>query len=248
MEDLTLAGRTALVTGGAGGIGSRIARDLADLGARVLIADLNLDGGRAVAADLPDAAAFEVDLSEPESVAALATEIGADEHVDVLINNAGWDQVGPFVDSDPAVWDRLIGINLRAPMQLTHALLPGMLERSWGRLVFISSDAGRVGSTGEAVYGACKSGLIGFSKTMAREAARQQVTSNVVCPGPSDTPLLQEVAGGNPKLVAALTKAIPLRRLGQPRDVAGMVAFLASERADYITGQTISVSGGLTMV
>jgi len=248
MEDLTLAGRTALVTGGAGGIGSRIARDLADLGARVLIADLDMDGARSVAAGIPDVAVFEVDLSDPDSVATLAEAIKAEEHVDVLVNNAGWDKVGPFVDSDPALWDRLIGINLRAPMQLTHALLPGMLERSWGRLLFISSDAGRVGSTGEAVYGACKSGLIGFAKTMAREAARQQVTSNVVCPGPSDTPLLQEVASGNPKLVESLKKAIPLRRLGEPRDVAGMVAFLASERADYITGQTISVSGGLTMV
>jgi 2-hydroxycyclohexanecarboxyl-CoA dehydrogenase len=123
-----------------------------------------------------------------------------------------------------------------------------MLEQSWGRLIYVSSDAARVGSTGEAVYAACKSGLLGFAKTIARESARGKVTSNVVCPGPSDTPLLQEVAQGNPKLVEALEKAIPLRRLGQPRDVAGVVAFLCSERAEYLTGQTVSVSGGLTMV
>ena len=248
MEGLTLKGRTALVTGGAGGIGSQICKDLADIGARVFIADLNEDGAASVVAGLPDAQAFGVDLSDPASIDELIGKVKEAGMVDVLVNNAGWDKVGPFVDSDPAVWDKLIAINLRAPMHLTHALLPGMLEQSWGRLVHVSSDAARVGSSGEAVYGACKSGLLGFSKTIAREAARGQVTSNVVCPGPSDTPLLREVAGGNPTLVESLKKAIPLRRLGQPRDVAGMVAFLCSERAEYLTGQTVSVSGGLTMV
>ena len=248
MEGLTLEGRTALVTGGAGGIGSQICRDLAALGARVLVVDLNEEGATQVAGELPDAKAFAVDLSDPSSIDELVGRVGEAHEVDVLVNNAGWDKVGPFVKSDPGLWDRLIGINLRAPIQLTYAFLPSMLERGWGRLVHVSSDAARVGSTGEAVYGACKAGLLGFSKTIARESARGSVTSNVVCPGPSDTPLLREVAEGNPKLVEALEKAIPLRRLGLPRDVAGMVAFLCSERAEYITGQTVSVSGGLTMV
>ena len=249
MDGLTLKGRTALVTGGAGGIGSAICRQLAALGARVVIVDLNIAGARAIAADLNAAAAFSVDLSAPASVDALVNEVKREVgRVDVLVNNAGWDKVEPFTQSAPATWDRLLNINLRAPIQLTHAFLGDMLAQQWGRLVYISSDAARVGSSGESVYSACKAGLIGFSKTMAREAARSQVTSNVVCPGPTDTPLLAEVAGNNPKLVEALKRSIPLGRLGQPDDVAGLVGFLTSERAGYVTGQTISVSGGLTMI
>ena len=168
-------------------------------------------------------------------------------HVDVLVNNAGWDKVGPFAKTDDSTWDRLIAINLRAPIHITHAFLPGMIERGSGRLIYIASDAGRVGSTGEAVYSACKAGIIGFSKTIARESSRSQITSNVVCPGPTDTPLLAEVAVGNEKLVEALKRGIPLGRLGRPDDISGLVAFLATGLASYITGQTISVSGGLTM-
>jgi 2-hydroxycyclohexanecarboxyl-CoA dehydrogenase len=248
MEGLTLSGRVALVTGGAGGIGSSIARDLASIGARVVICDLNEGAAKQIASELPDGVALPVDLSQPSSIDELAVRL-ADEvgKVDVLVSNAGWDKVGPFLQSDPDVWDRLIHINLRAPIQLTHRLLGAMVEQHWGRIVYVSSDAGRVGSSGEAVYSACKAGLIGFSKTIAREAARGGVTSNVVCPGPSDTPLLAEVAGDNPKLVDALKRAIPIGRLGQPDDVSGMVTFLCSERAEFITGQTISVSGGLTM-
>ena len=249
MDGLTLEGRTALVTGGAGGIGSAICRQLAALGARVVIVDLNIAGARTIAADLKNAAAFSVDLSAPSSVNALVDEVKREVgRIDVLVNNAGWDKVEPFTQSVPATWDRLLNINLRAPVQLTHAFLGEMLAQQWGRLVYISSDAARVGSSGESVYSACKAGLIGFSKTMAREAARSQVTSNVVCPGPSDTPLLAEVAGNNPKLIDALKRSIPRGRLGQPDDVAGLVGFLTSERAGYITGQTISVSGGLTMI
>ena len=249
MQGLTLEGRTALVTGGAGGIGSAICRQLVALGAKVVIVDLNIDGARALAGELPGASAFAVDLAEAGSVDALIEKVKRDVgQVDVLVNNAGWDKVEPFLQTVPATWDRLININLRAPVHLTHAFLGGMLAQQWGRLVFISSDAARVGSSGESVYSACKAGLIGFSKTMAREAARSQVTSNVVCPGPSDTPLLAEVAGTNPKLIEALKRSIPIGRLGQPDDVAGIVGFLASERAAYITGQTISVSGGLTMI
>lgn len=248
MDGLDLQGRVALVTGGAGGIGSAIVADLASMGARVAVADLNEAGAQEVAAKYPGAAAFAVDLSVPSSVDDLAqrvvSEVGP---VDILANNAGWDKIGPFVKSDPALWDRLIGINLRAPMQLAYLLLPGMLERGWGRIVFTSSDAARVGSTGEGVYSACKAGLIGLSKTIARETARGAVTSNVVCPGPSNTPLLHEIAGDNPKLVESLKRAIPLGRLGEPHDVSAMIAFLCTNRAEYITGQTISVSGGLTM-
>lgn len=248
MDGLTLEGRIALVTGGAGGIGSRIVEDLCDLGATVAVCDINEQGAAEVAGRFGSAHAFGVDLSDRSSISALADAVLASlGRVDVLINNAGWDKVGPFVQSDPEVWDRLIAINLRAPMQLTQAFLPGMMERQWGRLLFVSSDAARVGSMGEAVYTACKAGLVGFAKTIAREAARNAITSNVVCPGPSDTPLLQEVAAGNPKLVESLKRGIPLGRLGTARDVAGAVAFLSSERAEYITGQTISVSGGLTM-
>lgn len=248
MEGLTLSGRVALVTGGAGGIGSAIARDLAGIGARVVICDLNEGAAKQLASELPDGVALPVDLSQPSSVDELAVrlldEIGK---VDVLVSNAGWDKVGPFLQSDPDVWDRLLHINLRAPIHLTHRLLPAMVEQHWGRLVFISSDAARVGSTGEAVYSACKAGLIGFSKTMAREAARSGVTSNVVCPGPSDTPLFHEVAGDNPKLMESLKRAIPIGRIGRPDDVSGLITYLCSERAEFVTGQTISVSGGLTM-
>lgn len=248
LDGLTLEGKVALVTGGAGGMGSAICRDLGALGATVAVVDINEEGARAVASDIEGSEAFVVDLSDPASVDGLIAQVLERlGRVDVLVNNAGWDKVAPFVASGSEHWDRLIAINLRAPIQLTHGFLPGMVERRSGRLVYVSSDAARVGSTGEAVYSACKSGLIGFSKTMARESARAGITSNVVCPGPTDTPLLQEVAAGNEKLVESLKRGIPLGRLGQPEDVAGLVAFLTSERAGYITGQTVSVSGGLTM-
>ncbi len=249
MEGLTLKGRKAIVTGGAGGIGSQICRDLAELGAEVAVCDINIKGADEVAAEIAGATAFHVDLTSPEDIARFAGEIKSTfGPADVLVNNAGWEKVERFVDTEPATWDRLIAINLRAPIQLTHTLLPGMMERGWGRLVFVSSDAARVGASGEAVYSACKAGLIGFGKTIAREAARSSITSNTVCPGPSDTPLLREVAAENPKLIETLKRAIPLRRLGLPRDISGVVAFLCSERAEYVTGQTVSVNGGLTMV
>src|ERR1700754_4195088 len=166
MDGMTLEGRTALVTGGAGGIGSQICRDLSALGARVIVVDIDEEGARGVAGELADASAVRVDLADPASIDELVAGVG---DVDVLVNNAGWDKVEPFVKSEPSTWDRLLAINLRAPIQLTHGLLPGMAERGWGRLVFVSSDAGRVGSSGEAVYSACKAGLIGFAKTIARE-------------------------------------------------------------------------------
>lgn len=248
MDGLTLEGRIALVTGGAGGMGRAIARDLASIGATVCVCDIDADGASAVADELPGTRALPVDLADPASVDALLAQLAeVVGPIDVLVSNAGWDKVEPFVANDPAVWDRLMAINLRSPIQLTHALLPGMLERRWGRCLYVSSDAGRVGSSGEAVYAACKAGLIGFAKTVAREAARAGVTANVVCPGPTDTPLLRSIAGDNPKLVQALERSIPLGRIGRPDDVSSAVTFLCSERAGYITGQTLSVSGGLTM-
>ena len=248
MEGLRLDDRVALVTGGAGGIGSAIARDLASMGAAVGLLDVDRDGVRAVAASLERATGVAVDLTRSADIDAAVDRVVAElGPVDVFISNAGWDKIEPFVESQPETWDRLIAVNLRPAIQLTHRLLPEMQARGWGRLVYVSSDAARVGSSGEAVYAACKAGLIGFAKTIAREAARQGVTSNVVCPGPTDTALLAEVTAGNERLFEAMARAVPMKRLGQPTDVAGVVAFLCSERASYLTGQTISVSGGLTM-
>ncbi|GAA0364139.1 SDR family oxidoreductase [Actinoallomurus spadix] len=242
MDGLSLTGRTALVTGGAGGIGTAICADLAGLGARVVVADLDEDAARATAAALPDAVAERVDLADPASIDDLAGRVG---RADVLVHNAGVSVVEPFVDGDPASWDLMWKINLRAPMYLTRLLLPGM--RGWGRLVFISSDGARAGSGGEGAYAATKAGLFGLAKTLAREAARQGVTSNVVCPGPTDTPMQRAIAEHHPGLVDRLARQIPLRRIGRPADVAGLVAFLCTDRAGYITGQTLSVSGGITM-
>ncbi|MEV7966363.1 SDR family NAD(P)-dependent oxidoreductase [Sphaerisporangium sp. NPDC088356] len=247
MEGMSLDGRTAVVTGGAGAIGSVICADLASLGARVVVADLDEAGARKVASELPrpvDAAAMRVDLSDPESIREFCEDVGP---VDIVVHNAGVSIVEPFVTSDPAGWDLMWAVNLRAPMLLTRLLLPGMLSRSWGRLIFISSDGARAGSGGEGAYAATKAGLFGLAKTLAREAARGAVTSNVVCPGPTDTPMLRRVEAEKPGLVDKIARGIPLRRLGVPADVAGLVAYLCTERAAYITGQTLSVSGGITM-
>jgi len=248
MDGMSLEGRHALVTGAAGGIGSAIARDLDSLGAAVIVADLNLEGGRQVAATLRAGTALGVELTDQASVARLAQEALAGGAVDILVNCAGWERIVAFADSTPDEWDRQIAINLRAPIQLCHALLPGMVELGWGRIVNISSDAGRVGSSGESVYSACKAGMLGFTKTLAREMARKGITVNAVCPGPTDTPLLQAVKEKSPNLIEALKKGIPVGRLGEPRDVSAAVAFLCTPRAEFITGQTLSVNGGLNMV
>ncbi len=244
MDGMNLAGRTAVVTGGAGGIGRAICRDLAALGARVVIADLDLAAASGLAKELPGALAMRVDLLDPAGIDGFVAEVGP---VDVLVHNAGVSIVEPFTQSDPANWDLMWRINLRAPMQLTRGLLPGMTERGWGRLIFISSDGARAGSGGEGAYAATKSGLFGLAKTLAREAARGGVTSNVVCPGPTDTPMVRAVGEQHPGLLEKLAKQIPLRRIAQPEDIAGLVAFLSTDRAEYITGQTLSVSGGITM-
>ncbi|NUW36800.1 SDR family oxidoreductase [Nonomuraea sp. SMC257] len=248
MEGLRLEGRTAVVTGAAGAIGAAVAADLTALGARVVIADVDADGADAVAAGLAGAVPLPVDLSAPESVERFCHELAERGlEPDIVVHNAGLSIVEPFAESDPAGWDLMWQVNLRGPMLMTKLLLPGMTARGWGRLVFVSSDGARAGSGGEGAYAATKAGLFGLAKTLAREAARANVTSNVVCPGPTDTPMLRRVSAAEPGLVEKISRGIPLRRLGTPADVAGLVAYLCTDRAAYITGQTLSVSGGVTM-
>ncbi|MBO2446767.1 SDR family oxidoreductase [Actinomadura barringtoniae] len=243
VDGMSLSGRTAVVTGGAGGIGRAICADLAALGARVIVADIDLVAAEEAAKEV-GGVALRVDLTDPDDIDRF---IGAAGDVDILVHNAGVSIVEPFTESDPAAWDLMWKINLRAPMQLTKGLLPGMVERGGGRLIFISSDGARAGSGGEGAYAATKAGLFGLAKTLAREAARGGVTSNIVCPGPTDTPMVRAVSDQHPGLLDKLAKQIPLRRIGRPDDIAGIVAFLCTDRAAYITGQTLSVSGGITM-
>lgn len=250
-----LEGKAAIVTGGGGGIGSAICGRLGEAGARVGVFDLDKSAARrtveALSAKGATAKAYEVDITDHASVAraveAFEKDIGP---TDVLVNNAGWDMFAYFLTTEPDLWRKIIAINLEGPINLHHAVLKGMQARRSGRVVNIASDAGRVGSSMEAVYSGAKGGIIAFTKTMAREMARSGVTLNVVCPGPTETPLLEALTGSGDqgaKIHEGLKRAIPLGRLGQPEDIAGMVAFLASDEAAYITGQVISVSGGLTM-
>ena len=245
-----LRDRIAFVTGGASGIGRAIAERLAREGAQVAIADIDEAGARKAAAEIGERArAIAVDVTDSVSVrAAVGMAIAHFGRIDALINNAGWDKVEPFIEAREETWDKVLAINLRGPIAVTRAVLDGMIERRAGWIVCISSDAGRVGSSGEVVYSAAKAGVIGFSKALAREVARYDIHVNVVCPGPTNTPLLAQVGADNPNLVAALAKAVPFRRIGEPDDIAGAVAFLISDDAAFITGQTISVSGGLSMV
>ena len=250
-----IKGKVTIVTGGAGGIGAAICRRFADEGAIVAVFDINKDAAEAVVADIRakggSAAAFGVDLTSQESVVAAVTAAEAQlGPTDILVNNAGWDHAAPFLKTDKALWDKIVAVNLYGPLYMHHAVLKGMYERGRGKVVNVASDAARVGSSGEAVYAFCKGGLVSYSKTMARELARKQINVNVVCPGPTDTALFRDFAGKGEqgeKLKGALAKAIPFGRLGQPDDLPGAVLFLASEDAAFITGQIISVSGGLTM-
>lgn len=250
-----LKGKAAIVTGSGSGIGKAIAERLAAEGCTVGIFDMNGAAAQATVSAITGAGgkahAHAVDISD---LAAVQAAVQAFEKqggpVEVLVNNAGWDKAMPFLASTPDLWKKLIDINLYGPINMHYAVLPGMVERNRGRVVSIASDAGRVGSSGESVYSACKGGVIAFTKTLARELARNNIQLNAVCPGPTDTPLLRSFAeegDAGAKLIEGLTRAIPMRRLGQPGDYPGIVAFLASDDAAFITGQTISVSGGLTM-
>jgi 2-hydroxycyclohexanecarboxyl-CoA dehydrogenase len=244
-----LEGKIAIVTGAGQGIGKAIAEKLAAEGATVVVTDVNEATAKETADGIGGGAVgIHTDVTSRESVNAMVEQVRSRfGRIDVLVNNAGWDKASPFVDSDPADWDRVIQINLYGVLNMSKAVLPIMAEQGFGSVVNLASDAGRVGSSGEAVYSAAKGGVIAFTKATAREMARHQVNANVVSPGPTDTALFASMGGDNPKLREALTKAIPFRRLAQPADLANMVAFFASDEANFITGQTVSVSGGLTM-
>ncbi|HEY2192580.1 MAG TPA: 3-oxoacyl-ACP reductase family protein [Actinomycetospora sp.] len=239
----------AIVTGAGRGIGRAIAEKLTAEGATVVVSDVDAETARATAEALGGTAiGMPADVADRDSVAALVDETRSRfGRIDVLVNNAGWDKVGPFVESDPADWDRIVAINLFGVLNTSRAVLPIMVEQGAGAVVNLASDAARVGSSGEAVYSAAKGGIVSFTKTAAREVARHQVRVNCVCPGPTDTPLFAAVVEGNDKLRDGLIRAIPLRRLAQPADIANAVSFLASDEASFITGQTLSVSGGMSM-
>ena len=239
-----------MITGGARGIGRAVALALAADGRAVAVADLlEEEAAEAAAAIGGNALAVRLDVTDSDSVAEGVDRVQASlGPIQVLVNNAGWDEARPFLETDEAFWDRVIEINFKGGLRTTRAVLPGMVQRGWGRVVNIASDAGRVGSSLESVYSGAKGGVIAFTKTIAREVARSGVTANTVCPGPTRTAFLDRMAdGGGERLVESLTRAVPMRRLGEPEDVAAAVAFLASDAAGYITGQTLSVSGGLTM-
>lgn len=239
--------KIAIVTGAGQGIGKGIATKLAAEGATVVVTDINGETAQTTAAEL-GGTGIVADVTSLDSVRAMVEQTIAEHgRIDVLVNNAGWDLSGPFLESDPAYWDKIMQINLFGVLNTSYTVMPHMAQAGSGSVVNISSDAGRVGSSGEAVYSAAKGGILAFTKTMARETARNGLRVNAVCPGPTDTALFASIGGDNPKLREALTRAIPMRRLGQPEDLANAVSFLASDEAGFITGQTLSVSGGLTM-
>jgi len=240
--------RIALVTGGAGGIGSAVCHALAGAGCGVAVCDVRGEEADALAGEI-GGLGVSLDVTSADSVAGAVRLIESSlGPIDIAVNNAGWDELMPFLETDEAFWAKVLEINLTGGLRVTHAVLGGMLERGWGRIVNVASDAGRVGSSSEAAYSGAKGGLIAFTKTIARESARRGVTANAVCPGPTRTPLLESMtADGGGRLIDALTRAVPMRRLAEPADIAAAVAFFASEGAGYITGQTLSVSGGMTM-
>jgi 2-hydroxycyclohexanecarboxyl-CoA dehydrogenase len=251
-----MTNRVALVTGGAQGIGRGIAETLAANGLQVAVADLKFDTAEETAAAITSAGgkaiAVEIDVTDTSSVqGAVKTVTEVLGPIEVVVNNAGFDDFMKFLDTTEDFWDRILEVNFKGSLRVIQAVAPGMIERRWGRIVNIGSDAGRVGSSLEAVYSGAKGGIIAFTKTLAREVATKGVTVNTVCPGPTDTPALRKFAANAgedaEKVVAGMTRAVPMKRLAQPADVAAAVAFFASDAAGYITGQTLSVSGGLTM-
>jgi 2-hydroxycyclohexanecarboxyl-CoA dehydrogenase len=251
-----MSNRTAFVTGGAQGIGQGIATTLGAAGHRVAVVDLDLPAAQATASAITDAGgtalAVQADVTDTAAVQAavktVTEELGP---IEIAVNNAGWDDFMPFLDTTEDFWDRILDINFKGALRVIRTVVPGMAERGYGRVVNIGSDAGRVGSSLEAVYSGAKGGIIAFTKTLAREVATQGVTANTVCPGPTDTPALRKFADSSgqdaDKVLGGMTRAVPMRRLAQPEDVAAAVAFFASDAAGYVTGQTLSVSGGLTM-
>jgi 2-hydroxycyclohexanecarboxyl-CoA dehydrogenase len=244
---MRLEGRIALVTGGASGIGAATARRLAAEGAHVAVADVNEAGARSVASEI-DGTALRMDVTDVESVRAGVAEVG---DVDVLVNNAGTDRFAFFVHTDEELWDFVLAVNLRGTIAVTHAVLDGMQKRGRGAIVNVASEAGRVGSQGSVVYSAAKGGVIAFTRAVARESSRFGVRVNAVAPGPIDTPLLnaapEELGEIGERLKAGMIAATSMRRIGQPEEVAAAIAFLACDDASFVTGQTINVSGGLSM-
>jgi 2-hydroxycyclohexanecarboxyl-CoA dehydrogenase len=244
----------AVVTGGASGIGRAVCLALARDGARVAVADINTTGAAAVADEVRAAGsaglAVPMDVTSRPSVAAGVEQVlAAWGQIDLLVNAAGWDRIMPFVDTTEEFWDRVIALNYRGVLATCHVVLPHMIARGTGVIVNIASEAGRAGSSGEAVYSGAKGAVIAFSKALAREVARHGIRVNVVAPGLTDTPLLRQlIDDGHEKLVQAIVRATPLQRLARPEEIADAVVFLASEKASFITGQTLSVGGGLTMV
>jgi 2-hydroxycyclohexanecarboxyl-CoA dehydrogenase len=246
---MKLNGKTAVVTGAASGIGKATALQLAREGARVIIADINEQAGAAVEAEAKKAGLqaqfLRVDITDTASIDKFAERVLANGgRADILVNAAGWGKTEPFIENSPEFWDKVMNINLMGPIRLTKRLLPAMFEAKYGKIVNVASDAGRVGSLGETVYSAAKGGLIAFTKGLAREGARYNVSVNCVCPGPTDTPLFAAVPE---KFKEAFVRAIPFRRLAKPEEVSEAIVFFASSSSDYVTGQVLSVSGGLTM-
>ncbi|MDT7617071.1 MAG: 2-hydroxycyclohexanecarboxyl-CoA dehydrogenase [Pseudonocardiales bacterium] len=250
-----MSSRTAFVTGGAQGIGQGISTTLGAQGFAVAVVDLNLDTAQATAESITAAGgtalAVQADVTDTASVQAAVKTVTAElGPIEIAVNNAGWDDFMKFVDTTEEFWDRVLDVNFKGMLRVCHAVVPGMSERGFGRVINIGSDAGRVGSSLEAVYSGAKGGTIAFTKTLAREVAGKGVTANTVCPGPTDTPMLRafaEKSGDGAKVLAGMTRGVPMRRLAEPADIAAAVAFFASDATGYITGQTLSVSGGLTM-
>jgi len=244
----------ALVTGAGRGIGAAIAAELARRGHPVAVCDLDADAAATVAGELAAAHGVKTmpvraDIADSVQVRAAAAQVSAGlGPVAVLVNNAAIDVIERFVDNTEETWDKIIGVNLRGTITMTRAVLDEMIEHERGRIIHIASDAGRIGASGEVVYSATKGGIIAFGKALAREVARHGITVNSVCPGPTDTALLGQVADYSQRMYDAVVRSIPLRRIAQPADIAGVVGFLASDAAAYMTGQTLSVSGGISMV
>ena len=246
-----LTGKTVVITGIASGIARATAIQFARAGATVLGGDRNVAGAEETVAMIKaeggKAQAFPLDLAQRDTIDAFVDAVrkAANDQIDIFANVAGWDKVEPFMNNTPELWDTLININYLGPVRLIHRLLPAMIERRKGKIITVASDAGRVGSTGETFYSGTKGAVIAFTKGLAREMARYNINCNVICPGPTDTPLFGEL--DNPKLMDALTKAIPFRRLAKPMEIAHSIVYMATPATDFITGQVLSISGGLTM-